>query len=128
MWCEEVLGCLDEFVNVWVKFVSCKKGLNEEYVCEVWCKIFMFGFYWLGVYGLGVDIDMLCVGLCYVICEEDFFVELYELLVKMDGVMELYMVLDVYVLVMSFEFNGILIDLLYVWLLVWVVLEELDIL
>jgi poly(A) polymerase len=125
---EEVLGRLDELVNVWAKVVSRKKGLNEEYVREARCKIFTFGSYRLGVHGPGADIDTLCVGPCYVTREEDFFVELHELLARTEGVRELHTVPDAHVPVMSFEFNGIPIDLLYARLPVWVIPEELDIL
>ncbi|KAG0555865.1 hypothetical protein M758_11G008000 [Ceratodon purpureus] len=125
---EEVLGRLDELVNVWAKLVSRKKGLNEEYVREARCKIFTFGSYRLGVHGPGADIDTLCVGPCYVTREEDFFVELHELLLKTEGVTELHTVPDAHVPVMSFEFNGIPIDLLYARLPLWVIPEELDIL
>uniref|UniRef100_A0A7I4CI61 Poly(A) polymerase n=1 Tax=Physcomitrium patens TaxID=3218 RepID=A0A7I4CI61_PHYPA len=125
---EEVLGLLDELVNVWVKMVSRMKGLNDEYVREARCKIFTFGSYRLGVHGPGADIDTLCVGPCYVTREEDFFVELHDLLQKTDGVTELHTVPDAHVPVMSFEFNGIPIDLLYARLPLWVIPEELDIL
>ncbi|KAK1384089.1 hypothetical protein POM88_021824 [Heracleum sosnowskyi] len=44
---KEVLGRLDQIVKIWVKTISCAKGLNEPYR--------------LGVHGPGADVDTLCV-------------------------------------------------------------------
>lgn len=77
-------------------------------------KIFIFGFYWLKVYGFGVDIDILCVGLRYVIRGNGFFGELYRMFSELFEVIEFYFVFDVYVFLMGFKFNGIFIDFLYV--------------
>lgn len=58
-------------------------------------------------------------GLCEIILhfikwlQEDFFVELRNMLAEMPEVAELHPVPDAYVPVMKFKFNGVSVDLLY---------------
>ncbi|MQM18147.1 hypothetical protein Taro_051135 [Colocasia esculenta] len=103
---EEVLGRLDQIVKMWVKKISRAKGFNEQVVHEANAKIFTFGSYRLG---------------------EDFFTELYNILVDMPEVTELQPVPDAHVPVMRFKFSGVSIDLLYAKLSLWVIPEDLDI-
>ncbi|XP_059441061.1 nuclear poly(A) polymerase 1-like [Corylus avellana] len=122
----EVLGRLDQVVNIWVKKVTENKGYNEQMVEEARAMIFTFGSYRLGVNGPGADIDTLCVGPRHVNREEDFFGELHRMLGEMPEVEDLHPVPGANVPIMKFKFDGISIDLLYAKLAVWVIPEELD--
>ncbi|KAJ8619723.1 hypothetical protein MRB53_028252 [Persea americana] len=123
---EEVLGRLDQIVKAWVKKISQAKGFNELFVKEANAKIFTFGSYRLGVHGPGADIDALCVGPRHATREEDFFVELQNMLAEMLEVTELHPVPDAHVPVMKFKFSGVSVDLLYARLSLWVIPEDLD--
>lgn len=55
--------------------------------------------------------------------QDDFFVELHKMLTEMQEVEELNPVPDAQVPVMNFKFDGVLIDLLYARLDLWVIPE-----
>ncbi|EFJ28719.1 hypothetical protein SELMODRAFT_171521 [Selaginella moellendorffii] len=124
---EGVLGRLDQIVKSWVRQICVNKGFSNEVVQEANAKIFTFGSYRLGVHGPGSDIDTLCVGPSHATREEDFFVELHNILAETENVTELNPVPEAHVPVMKFKFDGISIDLLYARLSSWTIPEDLDI-
>ncbi|GLJ30501.1 hypothetical protein SUGI_0603650 [Cryptomeria japonica] len=123
----EVLGQIEQIVNLWVKQVARDKGCTEQMVEESNAKVFTFGSYRLGVHGPGADIDTLCVGPEYANREEDFFIILHDVLAGMPEVTQLNRVPDAHVPVMKFKFRGISIDLLYASIALHIIPSDFDI-
>ncbi|XP_044463201.1 nuclear poly(A) polymerase 4 isoform X4 [Mangifera indica] len=124
---KEVIGRLDQIVKEWVRQLTSQRGYTDKMVEDANAIIFTFGSYCLGAHGPGSDIDALCVGPSYISREEDFFIILHDILVKMEEVTELQPIPDAHVPVMKFKFQGISIDLLYASISLLVVPEDIDI-
>ncbi|KAK6235696.1 hypothetical protein SCA6_011033 [Theobroma cacao] len=94
------------------------------------CKCSYFYFFCscrLGVYGLGFNIDTLCVRTSYVNQEHDFFFVLHNSLAEEEEVIGLQLVLDARVPVLKLKFDGISIDLLYARICLLVVPQDVDV-
>jgi len=109
---EIVLGKLDGIVKSWVKKVTLKKTKDEQIAAEAGGKIFTLGSYRLGVHQQGADIDTLVLGPKYA-QREDFFTDLYDILIKQPEVTKITKVTDAYTPIMKLVFSGIEIDLLF---------------
>ncbi|KAI9217500.1 Poly(A) polymerase central domain-containing protein [Blastocladiella britannica] len=108
---ENVLGRLFVLVKRFVKQVAIRKGLPDDLADEIGGAMFSFGSFRLGVHGPGSDIDTLCV-VPRQIYREDFFAEMIPMLRAEEGVTELAAVPDAFVPVITFEMDGVPIDLL----------------
>ena len=108
----EVLNILQSMTEEFVYKVSIKKNISEGMARDVGGKIFTFGFYRLGVYGPGSDIDTLVVVPKHV-SRNDFFEVFYELLKGRSELEEIAPVPDAFVPIIKIEFAGISIDLIF---------------
>lgn len=107
-----VLTQLQKITEEFVRTVCIAKGLQEAVVNISGGKVFTFGSYRLGVYGPGSDIDtlMLCPAPVH---RPDFFQYMPDMLAANPLVTELTPVLDAFVPIIKFKFNGISIDLIF---------------
>ncbi|WOG82933.1 hypothetical protein DCAR_0102104 [Daucus carota subsp. sativus] len=122
---EEVLAQIRQIAKDCVKQVTSEKGYSSKWVKNANVVIFPYGSYRLGVHGPGADIDTLCVG-PYNVRLQEFFSYLHKILAKMDEVTNLQTILDSYVPVLKFKFQGILIDLVYAPIYFRIVPNDLD--
>ncbi|XP_071717278.1 nuclear poly(A) polymerase 1-like [Rutidosis leptorrhynchoides] len=79
------------------------------------------------MHGPGADIDTLCVGPRHADRFEDFFGVLKRTLIEIPDVTDIRLVPNARVPVMKFKLNGVLLDLVYAELSLWVIPEDLDI-
>ncbi|KAI9304691.1 Poly(A) polymerase [Cunninghamella echinulata] len=108
---QEVLKKLDIITKKFVYEVCLKKGMNELIAKGTNGIIRTYGSYQLGVNAEDGDIDVLCI-LPSKVTREDFFDHLYGLISKEPSVEKLTAVIDSFVPVIKFVFDGILIDLI----------------
>ncbi|KAI9179284.1 polynucleotide adenylyltransferase [Blastocladiella emersonii ATCC 22665] len=109
---ERVLGKLYQLFRDFVKRRAIASGHSEDLAEECGGTIFSFGSFRLGVHGPGADVDTLCLA-PRLIQREHFFTEMFEVLKGLPEVTELAAVPDAYVPVITMEFSGVPIDLLF---------------
>ncbi|KAF2757026.1 Poly(A) polymerase papa [Pseudovirgaria hyperparasitica] len=124
----EILNTFQKVTEEFVKLVGRNKGLAQSAIDNAGGKVFTYGSYRLGVYGPGSDIDTLIVAPKH--CTRDDFFQLFpELLAKMsraDAIDEMTPVPDAHVPVISLEYCGISIDLIFAPLAISSVPMSLD--
>lgn len=108
---ERILGFLDQIVQEVIRQIS-GADQNPDDKQDISAKIFTFGSFRLGVHGSGADIDTLCVG-PMAVSREKFFDAFVTRMKLQAGVTEISAVLDAYVPVCKFIFEGIEFDLVY---------------
>lgn len=124
---ERILGNLYRICKEWVESVMEKRGYARSVIKNAGVKICTSGSYRLGVHGPGSDIDTLCVAPMPVTLD-DFFDSLHKMLEANREVTELTKVPGAHVPVMTMEFSGIQIDLLFVSLPILTIPPNLDLL
>ncbi|KAL8278722.1 hypothetical protein RQP46_008791 [Phenoliferia psychrophenolica] len=122
---EIVLGRLNTLVKQFVYRSSINHGFSEAKAREAGGKIFTFGSYRLGVHGPGADIDTLCVVPRHVEREE-FFSIFEEMLIGMEGVVEVAGVPDAHVPIITCTISGVDIDLSFARLALPTVKDDLE--
>ncbi|KFY09442.1 hypothetical protein V491_08169 [Pseudogymnoascus sp. VKM F-3775] len=111
----EALKALQAITEEFIKQVSKAQGLPDSVANSAGGKIFTYGSFRLGVFGPGSDIDTLVVGPKHV-TRDDFFKYFPDLLVKMSppgAITDLTPVVDSFVPIIKFEYEGISIDLIF---------------
>jgi poly(A) polymerase len=110
-----VLQTLQGITEEFVKLVTRAQGKPENIVNSAGGKIFTYGSFRLGVFGPGSDIDTLVVVPQH-ISREDYFQYFPDLLLKMTpegAITDLTAVPDAFVPIITFEYFGISIDLIF---------------
>lgn len=125
---DEILAKVRDIFIGWVKHIAVNVlHLPEDVAEEAGGEIFISGSHKLGVRDIGADIDTVCVApnFCTI---EHFFTHLKDELQKRPEVTELVGIATAYVPLISFDFNGVSIDLLFARLASSHVPRDLDIL
>ena len=110
-----VLQTLQGITEEFVKKVTRAQGKPEHFVNSAGGKIFTYGSFRLGVFGPGSDIDTLVVVPEH-ISRDDYFEHFPDLLLKMapeGAITDLTAVPDAFVPIITFEYFGISIDLIF---------------
>jgi poly(A) polymerase len=125
---DEILAKVRDIFIAWVTHIAVNVlHLPEDVAEEAGGEIFISGSHKLGVRDVGADIDTVCVAPNF--CTIDhFFTHLKEDLQKRSEVTELVAIPSAYVPLISFDFNGVSIDLLFARLASNQVPRNLDIL
>ena len=131
---EEVLGEINEALQVWVRAASALKGIEDD--LDPRCNLYTFGSYRLGVHGPAADIDTLCIGPRHITRSDDFFGSefsdfagsFYETMKNHAGTDAIVAVPDAVVPELKLVFRGFEVDMAYTSLPTYVsVPEELDV-
>ena len=101
---------LDTLVKQWIRSEGLRQSMNWNQVEQVGGKVVSYGSYKLLVVDKVSDLDLLCVVPKHV-TREDFFKNLYDLLMKKEEVTELRQLAWAYVPVIKMKFRGVEIDL-----------------
>lgn len=112
----------------WVKYVATEVlHMPEEEAEDAGGELFISGSHRLGVRDVGADIDTVCVAPNF--CTRDhFFTYLKDDLLRRSEVTELNAVEDAFVPIISFDYRGVSIDLLFARLAENSVAKDIDIL
>ena len=123
---ERIMAELKRVFQQWVYEVCRKKGLSEEASRAAGGKLYTSGSYRLRVHEPGADIDS--VGVAPKHCERsDFFSSLKEALLKHDDVENLRSIETAAVPIMTFDMEGVNVDMLFATLPMNGVPESTDI-
>ena len=104
---------LEEIIREWIKNVGRSENKDEDTINNSGGKIFTFGSYRLGVHSPGTDLDTLCLAPRHIEREKHFFGILAPILESNPSVSKLSQVRDAYVPLITMEFEGFDIDLLF---------------
>ena len=121
-----VLSSLSAMFEDWVRSVCLSKGLPPEVANAAGGQVYTSGSYRLGVNEIGMDIDTICVAPA-VVTREDFFESLKVILEDHDSVENLSSIESATVPIITFDFDGVNIDLLFANLPVERVTADIDI-
>lgn len=125
---DEVLTKVREIFVSWVKYVATNVlHLPDDAAEDAGGEIFISGSHKLGVRDIGADIDTVCVAPAFC-TREHFFSFLKEDIARRQEVTDLVAIETAFVPLISFDFSGVSIDLLFARLAVNVVPKDLDIL
>ena len=123
---ERVMGELKRLFQAWVRSVCKAKGLSDELASEAGGKLYTSGSYRLRVHKPGADIDSICVAPNHC-TREDFFDTLKAMLLEHPQVENLRSVETAVVPIMTFDLDGVNIDLLFAHLPLNAIPASLDI-
>ena len=123
---ERVMGELKRLFQAWVRSVCKAKGLSDELASEAGGKLYTSGSYRLRVHEPGADIDSICVAPNHC-TREDFFDTLKAMLLEHPQVENLRSVETAVVPIMTFDLDGVNIDLLFAHLPLNAIPASLDI-
>ena len=107
-----IILTITELFREWVRSVCLAKGLPAEVANNAGGQIYTSGSYRLGLNEVGMDIDTICVAPKHV-TRADFFESLQPILEDHDSVENLVGVATAAVPIITFDFDGINIDLLF---------------
>lgn len=107
-----VITSLSKIFQDWVLSVCLSKGLPSEVASAAGGQLFTSGSYRLGVNEKGMDIDTICVAPAMV-TREDFFESLKVILEDHESVEDLSSIDEAFVPLITFEFDGVKVDLLF---------------
>ncbi|KAH8087743.1 hypothetical protein JL720_7063 [Aureococcus anophagefferens] len=122
---ERVMGELKRLFQAWVRSVCKAKGLSDELASEAGGKLYTSGSYRLACEP-GADIDSICVAPNHC-TREDFFDTLKAMLLEHPQVENLRSVETAVVPIMTFDLDGVNIDLLFAHLPLNAIPASLDI-
>ncbi|KAH8075509.1 hypothetical protein JL721_1519 [Aureococcus anophagefferens] len=123
---ERVMGELKRLFQAWVRSVCKAKGLSDELASEAGGKLYTSGSYRPRVHEPGADIDSICVAPNHC-TREDFFDTLKAMLLEHPQVENLRSVETAVVPIMTFDLDGVNIDLLFAHLPLNAIPASLDI-
>ncbi|EGT55877.1 hypothetical protein CAEBREN_08096 [Caenorhabditis brenneri] len=120
----QVLQFLNATVKKWIQGISASRLPNGKFF-EAGGQVVSFGSYRLGVHSSGGDIDSVVIAPRQV-SRADFFTSLKDILIRNPNVKNLNAVEKAFVPIMTFEFAGVDVDLLFARLDLAVIPEKID--
>ncbi|EGT51314.1 hypothetical protein CAEBREN_01393 [Caenorhabditis brenneri] len=120
----QVLQFLNATVKKWIQGISSARLPNGKFF-EAGGQVVSFGSYRLGVHSSGGDIDSVVIAPRQV-SRTDFFTSLKDILLRNPNVKNLNAVEKAFVPIMTFEFAGVDVDLLFARLDLAVIPEKID--
>jgi len=121
-----VMAEITELFRAWVASVCESKGVPHELAIKAGGQVLTSGSYRLGINEKGMDIDTICVA-PQPVTREDFFGSLQAILEDHDSVENLSSIPGAAVPIITFDYDGINIDLLFALLPLDAVPEDFDV-
>ena len=121
-----VMGEITTLFKAWVTSVCESKGVPHELAIKAGGQVLTSGSYRLGINEKGMDIDTICVA-PQPVTREDFFGSLQAILEDHDSVENLSSIPGAAVPIITFDYDGINIDLLFALLPLDAVPEDFDV-